>query len=211
MLKYIAILTMLIDHINAILYNRQFEIMTLIGRFAFPLFALMLVRNYIYYSRSFARYATRLFIFGLISQPIYMYSFGDKIYQLNIFFSLLAGLAFMYALDTKDYLLGFIALIISIYSDYSIIGLLLIISLYYTYKIDTILSYISLFIATVAIVSPGETIISPILFLFILLAKETLTNSTTPIYKAQPRPGVVTKYMFYAFYPLHILILGLLR
>lgn len=130
MLKYIAIITMLIDHINLVLYDRQYYILSLIGRLAFPLFALFLVRNYLYYSKSFKRYSLRLLTFGIISQPIVMKVFHYDLYQLNIFFSLLFGLIFIYSLDHKDYLLTFMSVIASIFSEYSLLGTLLIYAIY---------------------------------------------------------------------------------
>lgn len=71
-LKIIAILTMLIDHIGATFISQQQypELYTLfrgIGRLAFPIFVFLIVEGF-YHTRDVKKYLTRLGMFALISE-----------------------------------------------------------------------------------------------------------------------------------------------
>ena len=75
-LKYIAFLSMLIDHTNkALIYpnlnggrlNTVSDIFDIIGRIAFPIFAFLLVEGF-FKTRSRAKYLVTLLVFGVISE-----------------------------------------------------------------------------------------------------------------------------------------------
>ena len=68
-LKAIAIACMIVDHVGAIFFPRYLEL-RLIGRLAFPLFAWCLVVGCCY-TRNIWRYALRIALLALISQPFY--------------------------------------------------------------------------------------------------------------------------------------------
>jgi hypothetical protein len=87
-LKLIAALTMLIDHIGALVYP-QLDWLRVIGRISFPLFIWLLIQGEAH-TKDIWRYGLRLGLLGLISQPIYQIAFGKQ--QLNILFQLLLGL-----------------------------------------------------------------------------------------------------------------------
>ena len=70
LLKVIAGICMVIDHIGARLFPRIMEL-RIIGRIAFPLYVWCLVVGACY-TRSAWKYALRLLLAGLISQPFYM-------------------------------------------------------------------------------------------------------------------------------------------
>jgi len=76
-IKYIAALTMLINHIGIIfLPSPVSEICIDIGFFTAVTMCFFLVEGY-RYTRSKKRYGMRLFIFGLISQIPYMFAFSE--------------------------------------------------------------------------------------------------------------------------------------
>ena len=123
-LKIFAVVSMFIDHLAAILINDYLATqipggmskesleawlaqnhsaammrnlmyaMRGIGRFAFPLYAFMLVEGFLH-TRSVKKYALRLGIFALISEPFFDLGFHGQLYYpkyQNVFFTLLFGL-----------------------------------------------------------------------------------------------------------------------
>ena len=92
MLKIIAIIMMTADHANRILFVKEYDLLTVMGRFAFPLFAFMIARNGLY-TRYPAKYIGLLFLFGVVSQPIYAWALNhDWLQPLNVLFTLGLGL-----------------------------------------------------------------------------------------------------------------------
>ncbi|MCX6084810.1 MAG: TraX family protein, partial [Caldiserica bacterium] len=98
-LKLIAIVSMTVDHVGAILLP-QVDWLRIIGRVAFPLFAYQLAAGYLH-TRNVARYARRLAVWGLIAQPVYMIAFGVRPWTLNIFATLLLGLLAIWGWDHR--------------------------------------------------------------------------------------------------------------
>lgn len=96
-LKLIAIISMTVDHVGAILLPTM-GWLRIIGRVAFPLFAFQLAVGYLH-TRNLTRYALRLAVWGLIAQPIYMIAFGVRLWTLNIFATLLLGLLAIWGWD----------------------------------------------------------------------------------------------------------------
>lgn len=96
-LKCIAMIAMCIDHVGAVLFP-QIRILRIIGRISFPIFCFLLVEGF-YHTRNIHRYFLRLFLAGLVSEPIFDQVFTGKWFYPkagNVFFTLCVGLAFMY-------------------------------------------------------------------------------------------------------------------
>mgnify|MGYP002581591684 FL=1 len=83
-LKILAIITMTIDHIGAIIYP-NIDAFRIIGRISFPIFCFLLVEGFKHTHNRF-RYFIRLLLFAIITQPIYDYAFNN--HELNILFNL---------------------------------------------------------------------------------------------------------------------------
>ena len=90
-LKYIALFLMVFDHYAALNLAEEYRI---IGRIVFPIFAFILVYNYIYNTSNKKNYIFRLFLFTLISQPFYYLVF--EVNTINIFGTLTLGLLILY-------------------------------------------------------------------------------------------------------------------
>lgn len=92
LLKVVACVCMIIDHVGAAFFSAplvsEFRV---IGRIAFPLYAWCLIIG-VERTRSIDRYAARMLLSGLVSQPLYVLALGGKWTELNIFFTLLLGL-----------------------------------------------------------------------------------------------------------------------
>lgn len=90
LIKLIAMVCMIVDHVGAAFFPQVREL-RLVGRMAFPLFAWCLCVG-VEYTRNIRKYALRLLIAGIISQPVYFWAMNHRWYELNVFFELLFGL-----------------------------------------------------------------------------------------------------------------------
>lgn len=113
-LKFIAVITMLIDHIAAAVVVRMlltgrgsqelldmYYIMRDIGRFAFPVYCFMLVEG-LEHTRSRWKYATRMGIFALVSEIPFDLAFSSKVLEFgyqNVFFTLTIGLVTLIVIE----------------------------------------------------------------------------------------------------------------
>jgi hypothetical protein len=66
MIKIIALVTMLIDHIGVVFFP-EYTVLRIIGRIAMPLFAFCIARGF-FYTKSKGKYFTFMIIFAVISQ-----------------------------------------------------------------------------------------------------------------------------------------------
>lgn len=89
LLKIIALCCMVIDHVGARLLSTHIEL-RIIGRIAFPLYIWCMVVGTCY-TKNPARYALRLLLAGLISQPFYMLGLNHGWDKWSIFMTLLMG------------------------------------------------------------------------------------------------------------------------
>ncbi len=89
LMKTVAMVTMLVDHVGVVFFPSVTEL-RVIGRIAFPLFAWCAVVGSLH-TRSWRRYALRLLLWGLVSQPAYMLGLNHRWDELNVMFTLLLG------------------------------------------------------------------------------------------------------------------------
>lgn len=225
-LKIIAIVTMLIDHIGAAILeahyllplgNRMFlspyfsmdQALRSIGRISFPIFCFLLVEGYIHTS-NVKKYLLRLFLFALISEIPFDLAFQGNPLELshqNVFFTLFFGLVLIALFDwipakiEKHYMkvalqifciIG-IALIADVLRfDYGAYGILAIF-IFYLFRNQRMVACIinAIYFAS------WDGITAPISMLL--------------IYFYNGKRGISLKYLFYAFYPVHLLLLYAVR
>ena len=102
-LKWLAIVTMTIDHVGVVLYPENI-VLRYIGRLSFPLIAYLLILG-LESTRNVKNYFTRLLLFALISQvPFYLARGALPWEYLNIFFTLSLGVLFIYFFERNNYL-----------------------------------------------------------------------------------------------------------
>lgn len=226
-LKCIAMITMLIDH-TSIAYLGYTTLFNVIGRIAFPIFAFQISEGYIH-TKNLKKYLLRLFCFAIISQVPFMLfnSTFTNNFSFNIFGTLFVGLLAIWLYDkisnctfelTKDKkfnltinkIFGFIpAILLGIVSevccfDYGFWGVA-IIFLFYFFKNDKLGMVI--FYITACIIKYGiNIIIYGYHYLYILLCIGTILPIIF-IYLYNGKQGKKIKYLLYAFYPVHLLIL----
>jgi hypothetical protein len=216
-IKILACLFMVSDHIGYIFFPSD-QIFRIIGRLAFPIFAYLIAEGYRKTGNVWA-YFLRLLVFGLISQPIFQLAIKTR--ELNIFLTLSLGLLAILLFDKiKNKKLGllFVVLIAAaayfLKSDYGAYGILSIFFFWlYGEKKDFtklilsqwLLAVFYLFVEKLNVAN-GRLSINPYYFLqhFSLFALFF-------IYLYNGERGRKLKYFFYAFYPVHLLILVFIK
>lgn len=106
-LKWIAIVTMFIDHAGYVCYkwlgwSETYLLMRHIGRIAFPIFVLLLLEGF-RYTRNRWAYLRNLFLFALISEipfDLALTGWGRRWASQNIFWTLFLGLFAVMAAET---------------------------------------------------------------------------------------------------------------
>jgi hypothetical protein len=210
---------MLIDHVGAVFFPK-YLIYRIIGRLAFPMFAYFIAEGY-RKSKDVTDYLGRLFLFGFISQMPFSYAFNLKELYLNVFFTLAMGLYALYSYDKhkKLYMVVIIAAVCQIMNtDYGAFGVALVF-VFNKYHED--------FKAMAK-----NVILLTVVFQAALCAYAYFTMPTAYLERALLFRGVIQplclfslvflrfynherglrlKYIFYAFYPVHLLLIAVLR
>ena len=207
-LKIIACISMFIDHLRYIIPTKPL-FMAYIGRLAFPIFAFQSVQGYAH-SKNIKKYLLRILIFALISQIPYHFYF--KINAPNVLFTLFLGLLCIHIYEILKnnkaiaftLIIGIMALSESIDTDYGFYGIsiMLIFHIFKNKKILMTFNFIIMtlvfFIFTYKIYNLQTTAI--ILFVCTLFG-------IIPCLLYNGKQGPKAKYLFYFFYPVHILLL----
>ena len=200
LLKLIAVITMVIDHIGAILFPSVL-ILRVIGRLSFPLFAFSTFIGY-FKTKNLKKYLLRLLILAVISQPIYMIAFDRFYLSLNIFFTLIFELIIIYLLDKKKwwYLPIPVVLMFLLNVNYCEQLLILVPIFYYTRSKDFLfaISMITFYFNYAVSYSSGTFPIT--IYAFGIFALPFMLIKT----KSNIR---INKWFYYIFYPVHLLIL----
>lgn len=113
-IKIIAYISMLLDHIKYAIPETQNFATIYLGRVAFPLFAFLLTEGYVH-TKNLKRYYIRLIIFAIISQLPFMLfrTLVGDFWKLNILFTLLLGLMAINLYDkSKSKIIGIAGFVI---------------------------------------------------------------------------------------------------
>ena len=205
-LKIIGIVTMFLDHYHYIIGGS--EILNVIGRIAFPIFAFTLNEGYVH-TRSLKKYLLRLFIFAVsIQMPSILFGYD---YPMNIFFTLFLGLLSICIFNLKKMnvilkiiLIGFILFFSQKFKlDYGIYGILVIINfnIFRNNKFKILMNFLVLNIYNVIFPKVFDL---PDTQLFSLI-------SLVFIFMYNGEKGRSMKYFFYLFYPIHFFILEVIK
>lgn len=211
-LKIIAIITMLCDHIGRCFFG-NFSFLNCLGRVSFPLFAFQLTNGYVH-TKNLKKYYIRLFLFAIISQipfSLFISTFMENVFYLNIFFTLLLGLITITIWDKiKNKVLSiFLCIVIIaiaelIHVDYGAWGVLIILTLY-LFREKKWLLFLSYLLIVPLHFLPGMIKTNFYLPNVLLCIYTILPICFIMIYNK--KQGKKMKYFFYAFYPVHLLIL----
>lgn len=216
-LKYIAFISMLIDHVNNALITPLLDgsgfllylsnIFSVLGRIAFPIFVFFIVEGF-YKTKNRKKYLLTLTVFGVISEvPFDMFTSKTFFnpYWNNMMFTLALCLITIWIIDTlkgkiKSKVLWYtVSIIIVIFSGLSAMEL----SLDYDYH-AVVVAYIFYIFYDKPLLGAGLGYLSIIKELYSCFGFfMTLTYNG--------KRGKQYKWFNYLFYPVHILILGILR
>lgn len=198
-LKCVAIISMLIDHLGAVIYTDN-SFLRIVGRLAYPILAFLLVEGF-YHTSNYWKYMRNLFVFGLISEVFFDLAFSKKIVDMstqNVFFTLCIGLFLIKFISlTNNHwhcLIGiWVAFIVATLFkvDGESIGVCIIL-IFYLFRLDK--TKITIFLAVIYLVALGG--ISKYGILALLF-----------IYTYNGERGRLNKWFFYIFYPVHLFII----
>ena len=190
-LKYIAMLTMLIDHIGATglifllfganMSTRLYFISRMIGRIAFPIYVFLLVEGFVH-TKNIKKYIIRLALFAIISEVPYDLAFYNtvfEIYHQNVMWELLICIIMLCCIRK--------------YPDFSIIFV-------------GVSCFIALAVACIYLFRDRilyRNVATAVIFAF----EPTAFFSLIPINMYSGKKGKDLKYLFYLFYPVHLLVL----
>ncbi len=217
MLKVLALITMIIDHTGLALFP-QYRIMRYIGRLAFPIYCFLIAEGFLH-TRNVYKYASRLFLFALISEiPFNLLVKGQLFYSQdqNVFFTLLIGLVVLiFASRTADSsysasicLVGMLIAVL-LRTDYSAYGVLMI---YCFYKFKENPLVLSIWIIAINFImgigGTGSQKYAALSMIPILLysGKKTMSGD-----KKDTILNEILKYGFYIIYPAHLVLLYFIR
>lgn len=227
-LKLIAIICMTIDHIGlcigttykdgsyyltGLMSFDTYSILRIIGRIAFPIFCYLIVEG-LFYTKDVINYTIRLFVFALVSQiPFSLMTRRtpfDFSKNLNVYFTLFLGLITIAVIEyckvqrkreiinTPIFVvISFVTILCTttfadtINTDYAGFGVIIIV-IFYVFKDKPLLTFLGLLIA-IFLMSNGTE-------LYALIA-------LIPIILHNHKKGPSAKYVFYTYYPAHMLIL----
>ena len=230
MLRAIAVLLMLSDHIWAT-YMSFGNWMTYIGRMAFPIFAFQIAEGFVH-TQNFKKYALRLLGFALVSEVPFNFFYSSRWfnpYHQNVLFTLLLGLMAIKVIDNlkknhkaKDIALSVLWLFLIVigsvvgFVDYGLNGVLMVVLFYVCRNFP--FAWVAQLI--------GMVCINVVFFEGLVIPVELFGNTVEiptqafavfaliPIWLYGGRKGMTNKvlqYGFYAFYPVHMIILYLIK
>ena len=222
-LKIIAITAMTIDHITWLLYpgfQTKWYVLLLhiIGRLTAPIMWFFIVEGY-NHTRNIKKYLTRLFIFALISHFAYCFAFNISFIPKSIFnstsvlWSLAWAVVLLIILDNEKInkylkiLLFILIFLITFPSDWSCIPVFAIVFMNkYKDNFKKKMFYMML----------GTFMYFIVYFIFIdkiYGILQLFTCLTIPIlyFYNSERGKLNLKYLFYIYYPLHLILIGILR
>lgn len=233
-LKIVAMVAMLIDHIGAVIFARMlmatglnemdttntdlvvewisqnadvygaYTICRMIGRIAFPIFCFLLIEGF-RHTRDAKKYAVRLFAFAFVSEIPFDLAFSSKVLEFghqNVFFTLAIGLVTIMGykkIEEREFQNRFTQILVQIlvglagafaaqvlHTDYGMLGVLVVVMFYVLRdnRFYQIAAGIVLFIENM-----------------------TAWFAFLPILAYNGKRGLNVKWVFYVFYPAHLLIL----
>ncbi len=220
-LKFIAVFTMLVDHIGKIFFP-DIIILQIVGRLAFPIFAFFIAEGF-YFTRNKLKYFLTILLFAVIAQIPYNFLW----HSLNILFTFLFSFLILFLWECSKklekiekiilrgitlivfFLLIGIALLVR--ADYGWYGILLPF-VFYVLRNHLFWKFLFFVILTILIVVESICVNFPAIS-FVSFIQLFALFSILPLsfYNDSLKSNKKFKYLFYLFYPLHLVLLLVLK
>jgi hypothetical protein len=231
-LHILAMLFMVFDHIWGVFATNGFLWMTCIGRLTYPIFAFMIVEGY-FRTKNLKKYVLRLLLFAVISEIpfnlVMSSSWFSPLHQ-NVLWTFLIGILLIFlnekAKKRKKWaralvfigtvLLGVLLGIVT-FVDYGHGGVLIILTFYVFRgrKWWALLGQIAcLYYISVEVISGQFIPVEIFGKAFELVVQSFSVLALIPIWLYKGKQGPYNKairYLYYGFYPAHLLIFALIR
>ncbi len=223
-IKWIAVITMLIDHIgfyffmNQSQYHILYTILRIIGRISFPLFAFLIVEGF--FQSKNKKYLFRLILFSVISETPYdLFCIGKpfSIEAQNVLFTFWIALLMLMGMNYIRYhffsvflqeVFGIVFLVLAcsaaylLKTDYSCYGILMIAVMYvFREQPERKFLFLSLLMICTRGLNHFAILSLPLLWLYQSSEEEKRNYQSF---------SFVRKYFFYLIYPVHMLLFYLI-
>lgn len=207
MLEFIAIITMIVDHIGKVFFP-DMVVFQIVGRMTFIIYAYFISVGFSR-SKNNKNYLKRISFIAILSQGFYHNLFGGL--RLNSCFTLCLGILFLIMHNAKELnsiMRNFLCVLVLVvaalsgceYGAYGIITIFFFYILRESPKLDILIAQSIVTIACVVVFSLGK------MQLFALAAFPLIMIIPERLQKIK-----WTKYINYAIYPLHLMILVLAK
>ncbi|MGO2082429.1 MAG: TraX family protein [Vagococcus sp.] len=230
-LKIIAIVSMVIDHFTRIVlvnglvmqapyahftdyeFNQLLlliKIGSILGRIAFPIFCFLLVEGFVH-TRNFKKYLFSLLLSGVLIEFLYNWVFFDKLFyfgEQNVFFTLSLGLVLLFMIKKyKKHLI--------------IVGLMIVTAAYFSYLLRLDGWYYGILLMSTFYLFRDKKSLKYLVVILVMylcgldftwrawydLSFLSSAFSLIIILKYNHQRGATVKYLFYVFYPVHLIVL----
>ena len=211
-LKIIAMLSMLIDHIGVAMFPNVM-ILRIIGRLAFPIFAYMIAEG-CFYTKNKARYFFMIFGLGMICQLVFFFFMGSLYQGILMTFSL--SIICIYAIDYYLKKREWKSLSLMIFTVFAVAFLSINLPMILADKTDFEFDYSALGILLPVVIYYSKNKLIKMLFTALILILLSEIYFTYQLYSLLAIPLLLLyngergkyklKYLFYIFYPLHLVL-----
>ena len=218
-LKTLAAAAMLLDHIALAFLPETcaaYAALRFLGRMTGPVMAFFVAEGYVH-TRAVGRYALRLFLFALLSwlpYAVFETGFPPALFpHLSVLHTLLLGLLAVWLWDKgRCSLLGkalcvFMLCVLALPGDWSFYNVLFVL-VFFVYRDSPKEKWLVYSLLAAVMILTNTTAWADLYRLGMFLVPSLVQFG----YDGLPgRKTVLSKWGFYVFYPLHLLLLGLLR
>ena len=230
-LHIMAMLFMLFDHLwGTIIVGNDW--LTCIGRLTFPIYAFMIVEGY-FYTKNLKKYACRLLAFALVSEIPFNLAMGSRIFypiHQNVLWSFLISIGLIHWNEkskNKNIWIRILTNVLSVCVGY-LVGLITFVDYYHAGILMVLIFYffrgrkwwcylgqlLCLWYINFEVLGGYSYVVNVFGQTHFIERQGFALLSLIPIWLYRGKQGYYSKnikYVYYIFYPLHLLVLGFLK